>query len=177
MVKGADSSIAQSMIAQLGEYNFSFPIKHSDPPARSSSADDTHHLAFCCVGSGPRRSLAEGTRGLPAPLGRAVRHHQSYEARNVQAGRQSRRGLHQHLEHPTATSLLPLRCFQVVHIPRTYAKFSCQGRVGLASAKPDPPSSARRGEPPLRQNFPQKSFLPRNVFHRKRLSCFRLPYR
>lgn len=28
MVKGADSSIAQSMIAQLGEYNFSFPIKH-----------------------------------------------------------------------------------------------------------------------------------------------------
>ena len=28
MVKGADSSIAQSMIAQLGEYNFFFPIKH-----------------------------------------------------------------------------------------------------------------------------------------------------
>ena len=28
MVKGADSSIAQSMIAQLGEYNFSLPIKH-----------------------------------------------------------------------------------------------------------------------------------------------------
>ena len=27
MVKGADSSIAQSMIAQLGEYNFSLPIK------------------------------------------------------------------------------------------------------------------------------------------------------
>jgi hypothetical protein len=23
------------------------------------------------------------------------------------------------LEHPTATSLLPLRCFQVVHIPRS----------------------------------------------------------
>jgi hypothetical protein len=30
----------------------------------------------------------------------------------------SRRGLQQRLEHPTATSLLPLRCFQVVHIPR-----------------------------------------------------------
>ena len=35
----------------------------ADPPARSGSADDTHHLALCCVGSGPRRPLAEGTRG------------------------------------------------------------------------------------------------------------------
>jgi hypothetical protein len=33
-------------------------------------------------------------------------------------GQRSRRGLQQRLEHPTATSLLPLRCFQVVHIPR-----------------------------------------------------------
>jgi hypothetical protein len=49
------------------------------------------------------------------------------------------------LEHPTATSLLPLRCFRVVHISRTHAKFSHQGRVGLASAKPDPPSGAKRG--------------------------------
>jgi hypothetical protein len=57
---------------------------------------------------------------------------------------------------------------------RSYTSFSIhtkiksnrQGRVSLASAKPDPPSGARRGEPPLRQNFPRKSFLP------KRLSCF-----
>ena len=35
----------------------------TDAPARSSPADNTHHLAVCCVGSGPRRSLAEGTRG------------------------------------------------------------------------------------------------------------------
>jgi hypothetical protein len=60
------------------------------------------------------------------------------------------------LEHPTATSLLPLRCFQVVCIPRSHTKPSHQGRVSLASAKPDPPSGARRGEPPLCQNFPQK---------------------
>jgi hypothetical protein len=33
------------------------------------------------------------------------------------------------------------------------------------SAKPDPPSGARRGEPPLHQNFPRKSLLP------ERLSC------
>jgi hypothetical protein len=60
--------------------------------------------------------------------------------------------------------------FQVVHIPRfslhTQIESNRQGRVSLASAKPDPPSGARRGEPPLRQNFPRKSFLP------KRLSCF-----
>ena len=34
-----------------------------------------------------------------------------------------------------------------IHIPRTHAKFSHQGRVGLASAKPDPPSRAKRGDP------------------------------
>jgi hypothetical protein len=52
-------------------------------------------------------------------LGRAVHHHQDFEARNIQAGQQSRQGLPQRLEHPTATSLLPLRCFQVVHMPRS----------------------------------------------------------
>jgi hypothetical protein len=75
-----------------------------------------------------------------ASLGRAVRRRQGSEARNVQAGQQSRRGLQQCLEHPTTTSLLPLRCFQVVHTPRSHTKSSHQGRVGLASAKPDPPS-------------------------------------
>jgi transposase InsO family protein len=35
----------------------------ADPPARSGSADDTHHLAVCCLGSGSRRSFAKGTRG------------------------------------------------------------------------------------------------------------------
>jgi hypothetical protein len=79
--------------------------------------------------------------------------------RNVQASQQSRRGLQQRLEHPTATSLLPLRCFQAVCMPRSHAKFSHQGRVSLASAKPDPPSGAKRGDPPLRQNFPQKKIF------------------
>jgi hypothetical protein len=96
------------------------------PTCRSGPAGDTHHLAFCCVGSGPRRPLAEGTRGLHAPLGRVVRHRQSSEARNGQAGRQSGQGLHQHSEHPTATSLLPLRCFQVIRIPHSHAKFGHQ---------------------------------------------------
>jgi hypothetical protein len=52
-------------------------------------------------------------------LGRAIHHRQDFEARNIQAGQQSRRGLQQRLEHPTTTSFLPLRCFQVVHIPRS----------------------------------------------------------
>jgi hypothetical protein len=34
-----------------------------------------------------------------------------------------------------------------------------QGRIGLASAKTEPPSGARRGEPPLRQNFASKLSL------------------
>jgi hypothetical protein len=70
--------------------------------------------------------LAEDTRGLHAPLGRATRHRQSSEARNKQTGRQLRRGEHQHLERLTATSPLPLRCFRVVHIPRSHARFSHQ---------------------------------------------------
>ena len=105
-----------------------------------------------------------------APLGGAVRHRQSSEARNVQAVHQSRRGLRQRLEHPTATSLLPLRYFQVIHIPRTHAKFSHHGRVGLASAKPDPPSGAKRGEPPPRRIFSSKKDpFCQNVFRAFRL--------
>jgi transposase InsO family protein len=45
-------------------------LRKADASARSGLADDTHHLAICCVGSRPRRSLAEGTRGLHTPAGR-----------------------------------------------------------------------------------------------------------
>jgi hypothetical protein len=51
-------------------------------------------------------------------LGGALHHRQEFEAQNIQAGQQSRRGLQQRLEHLTATLHLPLRCFQVIHIPR-----------------------------------------------------------
>jgi hypothetical protein len=113
----------------------------------------------------PRASQAH------ASLGRAIHHRQDFEAWNIQAGQQSRRGLQQCLEHPTATLLLPLRCFQVIHTPRlhTLAKSNHQGRVSLASAKPDPPSGARRGAPPLRQNFPQKKSFCQNIFRAFRL--------
>jgi hypothetical protein len=102
-------------------------------------------------------------------LGRAVHHRQSFEARDIQAGQQSWRGLQQRLEHRTTTSLLPLKCFKsfmyLDHFTCINKKSNHQGRIGLASAKIEPPSWARRGEPPLRQNFPRKSFPP------KRLSC------
>jgi hypothetical protein len=60
---------------------------------------------------------------------------------------------------------------------RSYTSFSLhtqiesnrQGRVSLASAKPDPPSGARRGEPPLRQNFPRKKSFCQNIFRAFRL--------
>jgi hypothetical protein len=42
----------------------------TNTPARSGPVDNTHHLVVCCAGSGPHRSLAEGTRGLLAPAGR-----------------------------------------------------------------------------------------------------------
>jgi hypothetical protein len=113
----------------------------------------------------PRASQAH------ASLGRAIHHRQDFEARNIQAGQQSRRGLQQRLEHPTSTSLLPLRCFQVVHTPRLHTpiKSNHQGRVSLASTKPDPPSGARRGEPPLRQKFPRKKSFCQNIFRAFRL--------
>jgi hypothetical protein len=105
------------------------------------------------------RDLVGDTRGLHTPLGRVARHRQSSEAWNKQTVRQSRRGLHQHLERLTATSPLPLRCFQVVRIPRSHASFSHQGRVILASAEPDPPSGAKKGGTRLRQNFQSKRLL------------------
>ena len=66
-------------------------------------------------------AVARRPRALQAysSLGGAIHHRQDFEARNIQAGKRSRRDLQQRLEHPTATSLLPLRCFQVVHIPRS----------------------------------------------------------
>jgi hypothetical protein len=101
-----------------------------------------------------------------ASLGRAVHHRQDFEARNIQVGQQSRRGLQQRLEHPTATSLLPLRCFQVIHIPRlhTQIKSNHQGRVSLASAKADPPSGARRGNPLCVKIFLGKNLSARTSF-------------
>jgi transposase InsO family protein len=39
-------------------------LRKTDTPARSGPADNTHHLVVCCVGSGPRRSLAEGAQGF-----------------------------------------------------------------------------------------------------------------
>jgi hypothetical protein len=99
-----------------------------------------------------------------ASLGRAIRHRQGSEARDIQAGQQSRRGLQQSLEHPTATSLLPLRCFQVVRTPHSHTKSNHQGRVSLASVKPDPPSGARRGHPLCVKIFLGKSLSARTSF-------------
>jgi hypothetical protein len=71
-------------------------------------------------------------------LGRALHHHQDLEARNIQVGQRPRRGLQQRLEHPTATSLLPLRCFKsfmyLVYIHKVEP--SRKGRPCLNKARP-----------------------------------------
>jgi hypothetical protein len=64
-----------------------------------------------------RLGTSAATRCSRAPqahssLERVVHHRQDFEARDIQAGQRSRRGLQQCLEHPTATSLLPLKCFK-----------------------------------------------------------------
>jgi hypothetical protein len=112
------------------------------------------------------RQDARGRQKLTPPWEGSFIIAKIFEAWNVQAGQRSRRGLQQRLEHPTATSPLPLRCFQVVHTPRlhTQIKSNHQGRVSLASTKPDPPSGARRGTPPLRQNFPRKKSSTKTTF-------------
>jgi hypothetical protein len=59
-------------------------------------------------------------RAMPEPStteGRRIQGELKNKVWNIQASQRSRRGLQQRLEHPTATSILPLRCFQVVHIP------------------------------------------------------------
>jgi hypothetical protein len=43
-------------------------------------------------------------------------------------------------------------------MPRSHVEFSHQGRVSLASAKPDPPSGAKRGNPLCAKIFNQKGF-------------------
>jgi hypothetical protein len=123
---------------------------------------------------GGRLGASAATRRLRAAqahasLGRVVRHRQGSEARDVQAGQQSRRGLQQCLEHPTTTSLLPLRCFQVVRTPRSHTNSNHQGRVSLASAKPNPPSGARRGDPLCVKIFLGKDLFWQNVFRAFRL--------
>jgi tRNA(Phe) wybutosine-synthesizing methylase Tyw3 len=104
-------------------------------------------------------------------LGRVVHHRQNFEARDIQTGQRSRRGLQQRLEHRTATSLLPLKCFKsfmyIGPFICTNKKSSCQGRIGLASAKTDPPSGARRrGLQQLLEHRTATSLLP--------LKCFKL---
>jgi hypothetical protein len=115
------------------------------------------------------RQDARGRHKITPPWEGSFRHRQGPEARDIQASQQSRRGLQQRLEHPTAMSLLPLRCFQVVRTPRSHTKSNHQGRVSLASVKPDPPSGAKRGEPPPRQIFLGKDLFCQNAFRAFRL--------
>jgi hypothetical protein len=120
---------------------------------------------------GGRLGASAATRRLRAAqahasLGRAVRHRQGSEARDVQAGPT--------VKARSTTTLgtsdnLALRCFQVVRTPRSHTKSNHHGRVSLASAKPDPPSGARRGNPLCVKMFLGKDLFCQNVFRAFRL--------
>jgi hypothetical protein len=116
-------------------------------------------------------SVAAGRPRAPqaySSLGRVVHHRQDFESRNIQAGQRSRRGLQQRLEHPTATSLLPLRCFQVVHIPHSLYihKLSLTVKEGSALPRQSPtlPRGLEGGDPLCVKIFLGKSLSARTSF-------------
>jgi hypothetical protein len=115
-------------------------LREADPPARSGSTDDTHHLAFYCVGSGSRRPLAEGTRGLHAPAGRhrqilQVDRGPTPEQHQVRAGGGV---LHQH--HPSLRG-------PELHHHRQRHPVHRQKVPGLLRGSPHPGELGRRGSP------------------------------
>jgi hypothetical protein len=106
-------------------------------------------------------------------LGRAVHHRQDFEVQNIQAGQKSRRGLQQRLEYPTATSLLPLRCFQVVHIPRSLyihkKSLTIKEGSALPWQSPTLPQGLEGGNPLCVKIFLGKSLSARTSFRAFRL--------
>jgi hypothetical protein len=125
--------------------------------------------------SGGRLGASATTRRPRAPqthtsLGRPIHHRQDFEARDIQAGQQSRRGLQQRLEHPIATSLLPLKCFQVVHIPRSLyireKSLTIKEGSALPRQSPTLPRGLEGGTPSASKFSLEKVFLPEHI------SCF-----
>jgi hypothetical protein len=115
-------------------------LRKADAPTRSGSANNTHHLAVCCVGSGPRRSLAEGTWGLHAPAGR---HRQILQVDRGPTPKQHqvRIGgsvLHQH--HPSLRG-------PEIHHHRQRHPVHRQKVPGLLRGSPHPGGLGRRSSP------------------------------
>jgi hypothetical protein len=109
-------------------------------PDRSGPADDTHHLAVCCVGSRPHRSLAEGTRGLLAPAGRhqqilQVDRGPTLDQHQVRAGGGA---LHRHHPSIRGPKLHHHRQWHVVHRKKV---------PGLLRRPPHPCGLGRRSSP------------------------------
>jgi hypothetical protein len=107
-----------------------------------------------------------------ASLGRAVHHRQGSKARNIQASQQSRRGLRQRLEHPTAMSLLPLKCFQVARIPRSTPSLVVKEGSALPRQSPTLPRGLEGGNPLCVKIFLEKRkkiFFCQNAFRALRL--------
>jgi hypothetical protein len=91
---------------------------------------------------------------------RALRRSESAQGWHLQTSERGQRGTHQHLEHPTATSLIPLKriskflCF--LHTQRPSWLYKCKFHCSIMSMgdsafprKPSPPWGLLRGSSPL----------------------------
>jgi hypothetical protein len=126
---------------------------------------------------GGRSGASATTRRPRAPqayssLGRVVHHRQNFEARDVRASQRSRRGLQKRLEHQTAMSLLPLKCFKSFMYlgPFTYTNKSLavKGGSALPQQKSTLPRGLEGGNPLCIKIFLGKVFY-QNVFRAFRL--------
>jgi hypothetical protein len=74
-------------------------------------------------------------------MGGTLRRRQSAQTRHLQAGQRGRRGTHKCLEHPTATSLLPLerisKSLFVIYIPNTLVGCTNVNSIELIKSKGD----------------------------------------
>jgi hypothetical protein len=89
-------------------------------------------------------------------LGRAVHHRQDFEARDIQAGERSRRGLQQRLEHPTVqTSAEGAAAPSVSFPPSAESGPASDGDTGgrISTSKEDASTALRPSRPGSPQGF------------------------
>jgi hypothetical protein len=100
-------------------------------------------------------------------LGRAVHHRQSFEARDIQDGQRSRRGLQQRLEHRTSMSLLPIKCFKSFMYLDPFTCINKSLTVKGGSALPQQKTNLPRGlegGTPYASKFSSEKFSTKTTF-------------
>jgi hypothetical protein len=121
--EGTNQRAREDSLDQLDEAH-TMALMHS---ARYQHALRTYHgqedTALRLQRRGPSPKAAPRQSRPPqaiAPMGGTLRRRQSAQAWHLQAGERGQRGTHQWLEHPTATSLLPLERISKFFLLFTY---------------------------------------------------------